>query len=1102
MQNLNVITGYGSGLFSYFISDMKQAFGENTATIVLVPEHFTLGMECALIDAFDMEGLINIDIMSPTGIKRWIKKNAGHSGRTVLDDLGVNMAMSMSITHEEKNFKHFYGSSQKPGFVNKAKRLINTLKTNGINEHEFEKFLRDMDPMDSMFNKMNDVLTIWSEYERIIEGHFLHDEDEMNDLLERLNERQLFKDMLFFVYGFDRLNEKTIRTILISAKSAKGVYVYLMGDNSSDNDIFITMYDSLMLLRSKADLENVNVSYISVPKSYDMATPVLKHLGRELFSQNPRKFSGSSEGIHVYSGLTPYHEVVQAAYHIVNLYESGIPYEKIAVLLCDEQSYEGLVSYVFNSYGIPFFYNRKLIASTHSLLRMMLLALRSIKNHYEKNTLIDLIKTGYTNITQDECYILQNYAEAYGIDHGKWTHCFTYGPDAQMVESIRKKLIDPLITLHAAIETSLSTDESIQAIYSYIIYNDASIKVSMEVNELVSNGMFSEASQSSQVWDTLISLIIQVLDLLSTQKLPGAYAARWMEAALIAAEINALPSETGTVMVGKAGHLIMPDTQVAFILGLNDGVMTDTNDYLLNDDELHIMNGKVGRSIFPSSEERGMQEKYGLYKSITMPTDMLFMSYSDKMSSGENLFRHPIIGTIINAIFPNILIENINMDLTAFEPISPVPALEMLMSKIHDKSITDDWRAVYFCLAEQNIYSGLLHSMFPDSCEYRLSNKLPHQKAFNLFETGKTSVSKLEKYANCPYSHFIHYGLSPVEEREYVFTTIDKGNFYHAALMEYIKFAMTQKGWPDFSSKETDAFMDKAIKDIVALWENGPLYKNKRGQKTADEAIDVIKRAAWLITEHAKNGEFSTIGTEVRFSDHEILTVKLPDIPKRIYVALNGSIDRVDRYIDGQEEYIRIVDYKSSAMKMDLAKIKGGLQLQLLLYFTAILNKHRGATPAGAYYFHITNPMITAFNDDRLLSDNVYADSCHLTGITLEDANVIMAMQNKMSPERSSIKNLYTKDNQLRNNAKTLSRDQWKKLLDYVTKTAKEHTQSIYSGNIEAYPSQCSDILACKYCTFQSLCLTDTTDEPSRINLFPPVSYEEFENFIDDFMES
>lgn len=64
--------------------------------------------------------------------------------------------------------------------------------------------------------------------------------------------------------------------------------------------------------------------------------------------------------------------------------------------------------------------------------------------------------------------------------------------------------------------------------------------------------------------------------------------------------------------------------------------------------------------------------------------------------------------------------------------------------------------------------------------------------------------------------------------------------------------------------------------------------------------------------------------------------------------------DRIDTCLND----LRILDYKSSAKTLSEARVKAGLQLQLLTYLIIAVRK-LGLQPAGAYYCSLKNETIS-----------------------------------------------------------------------------------------------------------------------------------------------
>ena len=82
------------------------------------------------------------------------------------------------------------------------------------------------------------------------------------------------------------------------------------------------------------------------------------------------------------------------------------------------------------------------------------------------------------------------------------------------------------------------------------------------------------------------------------------------------------------------------------------------------------------------------------------------------------------------------------------------------------------------------------------------------------------------------------------------------------------------------------------------------------------------------------------------------------------HVQLNGVIDRMDE----SPSSVRVMDYKSSSKSLSEAKIKAGIQLQLLSYML-IAASLSGKRPAGVYYISM-KPQSTSLSAGSFKTTN------------------------------------------------------------------------------------------------------------------------------------
>ena len=123
--------------------------------------------------------------------------------------------------------------------------------------------------------------------------------------------------------------------------------------------------------------------------------------------------------------------------------------------------------------------------------------------------------------------------------------------------------------------------------------------------------------------------------------------------------------------------------------------------------------------------------------------------------------------------------------------------------------------------------------------------------ARRLFITDQVSISRLERYAGCPYRHFIDYGLRPVHRETFEFEDSDAGTFFHAALDGYMRKAAGKPEWPDFSREQAERVMDDVLRELTEEWAEGPLQEDAIGVWQGETLDRRVRYAAWALTRFA-----------------------------------------------------------------------------------------------------------------------------------------------------------------------------------------------------------------------------------------------------------
>ncbi len=1075
MANVQLIYGRTGRVMPQLVFAMEKARKEGFETIVLVPEQYTLEAERQIMSQLHLKGLLDLTVLSPTRLNRYVKERAGKAPYTVLDGHGVNMAMSLSLTYAQKSLCYYQSVCEKQGFIKKMTGLIQGLKKGGMTYEGFEEYAREFQGKNAQKLKHQDILDVWRAYEKTLEGRFLDSEDEQEDMLKRLEENRLMDGVALMVYGFDMLSEKTMRVVALAAKQARTVNVFMLMDdlNAPDGEIYAPMWHSLKRLECIVSQTGEGCVWLPVEKSSLNKAAFIGHLEENLFARKPSAFAGDLQGLTLRCALNPYQEAVGVARDMLRLNEQGMDFQDMAVLLCEPSQYESILPSLFKGYGIPFYMAKKTPASGHGLIRFVITALEAIGDQFSSQTMISHLKSGFTTLTGDECYKLENYVIANGVNRKKFLAPFTRGEDGAEMEACREQLMAPLVALRKAIMESRDAVSSMTAVFQLLLDVNAYNRLLADEKRLLDYGMQNEAARNRQVWQTLLSILEQMTELLDGRRAPGAHVAKWLAAGLYDTELSALPPCAKEVLVGELGHVMTGEPKAVFILGFQDDALIRKADSLLTDEEMARMKNASGLSLMPQTSDMNCLAKCDLVKAVSLPKEKLFISYAEATTAGEALRPNSLIDFICRQVIPDAAVAGSLLDKPYDEePLAPLPALEAVAYHARDGGLDKKWLTALRWLMERPEYEAMTRMTASALEGEKPAANLPQDKARPLFAADNISISRLEQFGSCPYKHFIHYGLRPVENKEFVFTYQDRGIFFHEALRAYMSVAVAEEGFPHLTREHSDELLKQAVSKETEKWKEGPLYESQRNLKKAEEYIHTASHAAWLVLKHAQNGDFVTVGTEIRFGEETGMPPVILELKDGSQVALNGIVDRVDSFHDGQNEYLRIVDYKSSAQTLKPAMIMGGLQLQLIIYFEAMLGARAGSQPGGAFYFHVNEPMAELQQDDRQTAEAAIAGKGHLSGIALNDKAVLGAMVSQ-DEDYSAISDLITLKGEIKKGANVLSQPEWEKLLGHTKELAQGYAQEIAQGTIHRLPYVFGEETACDKCDFASVCLMD-----------------------------
>lgn len=1094
MGQVVIRTGRAGQVLPEVIQSIGKQYAAHEPVVLLVPEQYTLQAERELVEQLDLPGFLDLDVLSPSRLRRRIREGGGSDPLPKLDDRGRNMAISHALIKAEKALCYYGKVAAAPGLPAKVAHMLDDLCHAEADADKLEE-MAAASPSAATAAKLRDLALIWRTYEGIVSGRFADEHAQEEESCRRLQASGVVNDVHLWVYGFDDLPAPLCKLLCVAAPLTRSLTVTMTMDYESapDGHLFLTQRQSVGRLMGQLERQGTPCQLLPMEERPSTRAPALRWLEKYLFAYESPAFEGDCSPVVLHACATPFAEAAYAAQTLRRWHDQGIPWSRMAVALGGSGS--AALDVTLQKAGIPHYMARKDTVLRHGLCRFLISALAAVTENYRQEDVLECARSGFSPLTAEEAMTLENYAIENGIRRDKWRKPFTRGLKAEENEALRLRLMTPMEKLRTALGKAGNAAQSLTAIYTLLEDVEAYQRLMQREEDLLRRGMAAEAAQNRQVWQLLLDVLDQLYALLGSERARMKDLTRFLSSALADASLSSLPPTRDTVMIGEAGHLMTGSLDALLMMGLQDGVLSSTPDSLLSEQEKMAVGETLNHPVGLTRSQQGSLRLSDFYRTMAMPEKYLTLTFAEGAQDGAALRPSSLIGDV-RRLMPGVEMTGGVTDTGDALPLAPLSALEGLSLRLRaladgkTDALEAPWQDALRALWHMPDYQQVTRQMIA-ALDARIEPKrLDTADAAALFGQDAVSVSRLEEYAACPYQHFVDYGLKPVERREFVYQADEKGSFFHEALCRYAALAAALPGWPDVDDDAVDGVMDQVLAPLTALWENGPLTDDGIGRQLGKSYLHTIRRAAKMYTAHSRNSRFVTIGTEVPFGQGDGLPPVVLSLKDGRKLTLRGTIDRVDRF-DGQHKaYLRVVDYKSSRRTLNPTRVWHGLQLQLLTYLKAATEGIPGTSPAGAFYFAVKDPVVDTEADSREAAEKDIARELRLKGVVLADAEVVEAMD--YDEPGFSFEKVFKQDGTIAAAANALDAEQMAALMRHTQRTAERFAQEIREGRMDVSPAEVGEETPCTYCTYGGICRRDPRLPGGQSRKIPEISKEDF----------
>ena len=1053
--------------------------------MVLVPSQATLQTELEIMHRLGIDGSFTIDVLSPARLQGRVFERAGMPQRTIFDERGKSMVMLEILSQEKERLTVYRGAAESgaPGFVARVCQLIADFKRSGRTPQDIQDALDGMDAQlrsTPAARKLADAATLYAAYEERMAGTLCDAEDVAREMLERLPRSGVLDGQHVFVLGFDMITPAFAGQLTAMAALAASLTLAVEADRNSapDGRLFAPVNQSIDRLRALAQERGLTVRMAHVEDALDAPWDI-RALESGLYALGGRAQETAPEHIEVRAVSTPRQEVHLAGARIRQLLMDGEDPSRLAIVYPRGSGYAPLLAAVLPEYGVTAYIAEKRPARAHPLCRFVLASLSVISGGWRAADIVECVQSGFMGLSRAEMDALCAYCE--GTQVRTFTKPFTYlpGGDGDALAALnqsREQVAAPLQALGQALRAARTADDTVAAILALLTQVDALNTLEQMRLELEQAGLMPEAEDCAQVWNALMDTLDQLHALLGGHSASAGLALSLLESGLSALSLSALPPADGSVICGEIGNVRTGSVRTLLALGIND-TPPGADSGLLTPQEQDEAARVTGAYLGMRPSERAALAQLDELKALSGAGERLMLSYALADETGRAL-REGAAVQALRRLFPRMTVtgglvaqERMAM-LTA--PDAALEALSTQLSEAVDGTALDEASAQAYAALSRSAQGREKLTAVTRQLGGQAARRLDSAQARALYGRPVMSVSRLETFAQCPYRHFIRYGLVPKEPMEPGVNRAELGTLYHEAAERFTRAVTALPDFPQVAPETCDALMDEAVAPLIVLWRQSPLGESARGEAIARRIGRTARRTARNIVTQFAGSRFRPMDSELVFGRDGIAPIML-ELADGTNAYLQGRIDRVD-ILDEGEKRIRVIDYKSGAKRFDPTMAYYGLQLQLLLYLAAALAQIPDSGAAGFFYCRIADPTIRSDARVKEEIERQLAKKLALAGVSLSDVEILRAQGTQQAA-------MITRDGKpsAAHRASMTDENGMNAMVAFARRKAAQLAGDVYAGQIDNTPAALGAFIACGTCRYGSICGFDPTICPLRM---------------------
>lgn len=1078
-------SGKSSYLYQHVIQESMKYPERNY--IVLVPEQFTMQTQKDLVMMHERKGIMNIDVLSFARLAYRVFEETGGGGLPVLDDEGKNLILRKIAGDYESELKMLGGHMKKQGYISEVKSVISEFTQYDIGEDEIERVMESAGESSRLYYKLADIRLLYRGFTDYLREKYITKEELLDVLSCEVEKSERLKNSTVVLDGFTGFTPVQDRLLGELMRHCREVIVTVTMDRRGNPYVYEHPYQLFALSKqmvtsllqiakqNKIPVEEPVELYDHVPWRFK-EQEALAFLEKHLFRYGAGAYEKEQEQVKLHLAKNPREEAYAVAEQVRRMMrEDRYRLRDIGVIVSDMDVYADHLKQAFIKYDIPFFMDHKRSILLNSFVEYIRSVLHMAEQSFSYESVFRFLRTNLAGFTYEEIDELENYVIGLGIKgykhwQEKWTRKLRgmAQEDLDKMNHYRRQLVEKVDGLIYVLRQRRKTVADItRAIYEFMVQENLQVRLAEQEELFKAKGELALAREYAQIYRIVIELFDKFVELLGDEQVSLSEYCKLLDAGLEEARVGVIPPEVDQVVIGDMQRTRLKDIKALLFAGANDvylpGALLRTG--LLSElDREKFAREKL--TLSAGGKEKAYVQKFYLYLNLTKPSEKLDIYYSKVSADGKSV-RPSYLIQELQKLFPKLKVRDEERYLKEQELTENIGFDRMIREFVQKRHETDGaWCELYNWYKKNPKWQEKVERFLEAGYYRKPLDALTEEAAKRLYgEEFETSITRMERFAVCAFSHFLTYGLGLREREEYDFQAADLGNVCHRALERFSYKVEREAGdWLKLTEEKRKQYVEESVEEAIADYGNSILYSSSRNAYLIVQMKRMLEKTVWALTKQLAAGDFKPSAYELRFA--------------------NGKIDRVDTCEDGDCVYVKVIDYKTGSKSFDVTALYHGLQLQLMVYMDAALQmeqkKHpeKEILPAGVFYYRIQDPLIDRPKEGE--EQESILKELKPDGMISLEKEVLEHLDHCMVGESSVIPVKYNKNGSLSKSSKAASAQDFYLMMKYAVNKVEEIRQKILSGDVKVNPYRRGTETSCDYCSYRQICGFDTKMEGYR----------------------